>query len=317
MENEVIKTLLAVESVIGVYRNYTLFSKKRKFLSVMRITIEMIISTALTVNNAILLVDNRNIRGEASVRLMFFYHLMVYLTSSALMVCGTVSSCHFEKFIQDFIVLDSSNKKNNTYLKKMRSKKMEFLVILTLSFITCVLFFILKIVSTVYWKKWALSYAFLFLILSESIAEIRFISEQLVFYTYIWMLHFVLKCLNEYLMDIHLKCKTSYSKMLGTGNTNDLITVEEVHEWALKYQRLVNCSKALSACFKFQVRYVLFLNAKMLKLNFSEVQYDLCTYTRACFKTDSHRDTDSRNFKSFGHIPASPACYTMVYVQLY
>lgn len=87
--------------------------------------------------------------------------------------------------------------------------------------------------------------------LSEMWNEIHYFLEQFVLFTFITVLYNLLKCLNASITEVCTKLANEMKKFNNTVYEN--ISVEQVHSWVENYQNIVNCSKEISSCFKYQV----------------------------------------------------------------
>lgn len=254
IENQMINMLIAAENVIGVYRNYISLKKSRKVLALMRIVLEILLSTVALAHSTYV-VEMRSRKNPPC--LLLIIHLMNYFSSVIIAICSIKNSRSYKMFITDFMAVHHSFQKEPMYIKCLRKLKLIFIITTLLCCITNMVLFTTKILHKSVVRGRQLDVGFVVLVILEILVEIRFTLEHTILYIFITMLEYLLKCFNNYIVDIQKKYNNLEMRLyINRRQKKNLLTVNKIEEWATKYQRLVSCSKKLSACFRIQVNYI-------------------------------------------------------------
>lgn len=98
------------------------------------------------------------------------------------------------------------------------------------------------------------SLSLVMLLTTEIFSELCFSLEHVIFYIFISMFIFLLRCLNEYVSDIiKYYDEQEQKKCVGRNETIDHLTEKQIEEWTTNYMFLIGCSKELSPYFCFQL----------------------------------------------------------------
>ena len=250
---KVINMSLKAENIIGVYRNYAFISKSRQIISTMRILVETVICTAIFVYDR----GMYKPAGPTKDRLIYifqFYQFVKLLNGPIIMMISILNSSSFKLFIDKFTSMHHQFLNEPSYIKCSKKLRVIFVIIIALAFITSIGFETSKMIGRLH-RVTELKTCFLIIIfLVNLVAVARYILEHAVMYIYITMVRNLLKCLNISIFDIEVKYdKTKKRLCSDSRESNDILKVDQVEQWATKLKCLLTCSRSLSVCFKAQV----------------------------------------------------------------
>ena len=236
---------------MGVYRNNAFTLKSYQRLNTVRIFIETVIFSVLFIYNMY------KALGKTQGRFIYvfeFYHFVMLLNGPVIMISGILNSRSFKLFIDNFESVHHYFQDEPTYIKCSKRLNIAFVVITTVALITSIGFEASKMIGRL--NKSKEPWLFITLFLADMIVENRYILEHTVMYIYITTVRNLLKCLNNCIFDI--EAKYSYhdikSRVCSVNRqSNEVLTVEQVEQWATQFKCLLICSRNLSVSFKAQV----------------------------------------------------------------
>ena len=245
LENKIMNT---AENIMGVHRNFSAVGKNYKILIIMRIVFETVVCVAVYCQSFLVFSPNLKLRGNVS-RLMVVFHLAFLLNGFSIITCAVQSSHSFELFKNNFREAQYCFWNIDIYKKYIQKFKTIFLIASS----SFTLLNAILITLRIYGSATHVEECYIVLFLIEIYIEIRYLLENIIFYIYISIIQYLLKSMNTTISDIKAKCTELEKKPNSYSLWNDLMTMGQVEEWAMKYQKLESCSNKLSACFSSQV----------------------------------------------------------------
>lgn len=241
------KIMQTAENIMGVHRNYISVGKYYKILILMRIVFEIVLCVAVYCPSFIALSPSLRLRTDVT-KLVAIFHASSLLKGFSIITCAVQSSHSYKLFINNFI--EAQYCFWNIDINKKFIKKFKVIFLLAASsftFLNVILVTLRVLTSPTRIEE---SYIVLFLI--EIYIEIRHLLENVILYIYISIIHYLLQTINTSICELKAKCNV-IEKRPNSYRWTDLLTVGQVEEWAIKYQKLESCSNKLSACFSSQV----------------------------------------------------------------
>ena len=236
---------------MGVYRNYSSQMNYRK-IRITRVALEILISGLILINSIYHAGLDSNMDATRLCRL-FKFHFLNFLSSCTIMICGILNSRSYLIFIKNLVTVQQYFDSEGT--KKYTRELKNFFIIITAVLCFCGVGVLpVRIFFRIFVRKLRFTSSLIMLLTSEIFSELRFSMEHVIFYIYIRMVHCLLKSLNDYVSNIQDYYNEQETKIcIARREVNNPLTEERMEEWATNYMLLVGCSKALSACFSFQV----------------------------------------------------------------
>lgn len=242
------KMLRKTESTIGIRRNYVSLSVPRKILYHLRVFVEIIFATVVLkyIYIVSLTIDSR------MVQMMQSFQIMSVFSGIVIMISSILSSRSYELFIHNFMLVHRCFQNEATYIKCTRKLQNVFVIIAALSCLSSTLIFAAYMCSLIEAKK--LNLATFLITISDVVTEERFILMNATMHVYITMIRNVLQCLNNRISDFQVQYKNKEKGLCSDGpKSDDLLTIEQVKQWAIQFKCLMKCSRNLSVCIKVQV----------------------------------------------------------------
>lgn len=134
----------------------------------------------------------------------------------------------------------------HTYIKRSRQLKTVFVYTTAMFCIASLSILVLYLYFEIYMRNSFTLKAFI-VTLSNVLTEERCIMINAIINISISTIRNLLKCLNNYILNVE-------NKINDNREWNDILTVEQVEQWATQYKCILSCSRSLSVCFKVQVK---------------------------------------------------------------
>lgn len=246
LADTMLDTLLKVENILGIYRNYSLFNTRYKVLVLARTVVEFIFSTIVLVDTIHLILKNGAFDTKLQVTYYIFLHFVYYTNGTSYFLSAIYYTRFYESFLNNYFTVQKYFQNDSIYIKNFQNLRLFF----KMSTFVTVLMTLFRTAFLLYENLPILkheSYLHLLLLsMLTSYIEIRFIMEHLIFFIHLKMLQRLLKCLNNSILIIQTKY---HDKQMPEG------VMETVEQWATHYICLKHCVEELSVSFKIQVSH--------------------------------------------------------------
>ena len=247
----IIKTLTKAENLRGVYRNYVFLSKYLKILSALHIIFDIVVYPVILHNNVTVISQVTNNRIYRIVQIL---QVTIFLSSPVIVISGCLSSRSYKLFIENILSVHKYFQNEPTYIRNSKKLKKNILITTVLSIALIMLALLIKLVCLSFIRHLEMTMKVIVLTISHLMLEERIIIEHIVMYTYITMVKDLLRCVNNGIFDVQVKFNDIETELCSDGTEwNDVLTVEQVEQWATQFKCLLTCSRNLSVCFKAQV----------------------------------------------------------------
>lgn len=239
---------------MGTYRCYLSLTKRHKCFAVLRIIVEIVIFVLIYINSLYVICIKLKVQNEVWHSTVVSYHVINIINSVLFSVCGVLSCRSYSQFKSNFNVIDSHYLQDLMYINSLKKIKAVILITLFSIFIFSLGYLSFKILTVDEFLFELFDVGYYVLKLAEKCTETRCIIEHVTLYAYITMLHTLLKCVNQRILNIQDTFIKRGDEVLFKGNFRHNF-LSEVKIISAHYKKLLNCSRHLSACFNIQVLY--------------------------------------------------------------
>lgn len=248
-----INVLIITENFLGIYRNFSYLPKKRQVFIAMRTAVELIVTCSLFWNRVYYL--TASIENEFLMpHVMIMFHFVILVTGTIIILTSMQSSRNYKIFITKYMTLQTSYRNELIYTKSLKRLKIFFIIASSICLFTSTSNLMLKVTTKYYLQKEKFILSYFMLMMIEMLHEIRFMMEHVVLYIYISLLRSFLECINQCLSLTQIKYEHIENRLYKDRRESDeILTVEEVEQWAKMYECMVISSKNLSICFRMLV----------------------------------------------------------------
>lgn len=239
MKNSILKLLINVENLLGVYRNYYLFSPRKRFLVSFRIVTEILFSLYVTVKNY------EGYENRSKFRFIYFcFNLSLSL------IINLEAILKSAKFIHIMFIIDEAHtyfSDDQFYLKNIKRTclilKITMVIYITTRFCTMI-YIIDKYLDGEYDRP-----MFVYVILVFCLSETRYVIEYFVIVG-------IMSIMAEQVRSITRRISRS-SKARGKFHGSNVIVRQDFFssfEWKKKYTIIKDCYNHVNDVFGIQVR---------------------------------------------------------------
>lgn len=244
---KIIKSLEILENILCVYKNYLFYGKRSKLMIMIHIVFKFLYNLlVLLVYIFLKKIEPQRFNYKHSIFLTI--HLAILYGDTFIVLYSLYKSEAYKTFITNLISIHKIY--NNDVNYQMNLKRLQ-----TMLFTICAALIIiavsLNVQNTIYLLISFEDFPMLTILMTQSsimYSEVCFILEYLVLYTFLSLLSNMLQSLNKTVLMMHEQIQKRETLV---DSSSDLI--EKVQQLAELYKCLVNLSKQLSPCFKYQV----------------------------------------------------------------
>lgn len=254
-ENKIINMVTTIENILGIYRNFSSFSKRRQVIIVIRVVVEIILAIYLFLNLVYPLYANFEKSANYKLYIRIIYHFIRLSDGIIVILFAIKNSSNYKVFLTEYIRVENFLQKEPTYTKCLKKLRRFFILVSSISITVCIFIFILLLPArNKNFQGVDLMVPYYIWMVIKLMNELRFMLEHMVLYTYITMLQSYLECINQFILKTQMKYDATENRLYkDRRQNNEILRVEEVEHWAKTYECLTICSKHLSTCFKMQV----------------------------------------------------------------
>ncbi|CAH1645886.1 unnamed protein product [Spodoptera littoralis] len=260
--------LLKAERVLGVHRNFEFLSFCNKFFIIFRVIFELIaISYVFYHNCYTFLIPVTGSTKKITPVIFLIFYFCNFLGGFVIMIYGIRKSRSFKLFFTSIMSLHYRFKTESLFYKD-NSKRFKYVVKIVVMFHSCgcAIMFMTKALNKIYREPETMTFLYFVFVFLEIYIEMRHIMENVVLYTYVTMIYYFMKTVNHSISSVveeyDRKEKKSYEER--KEENEQILTIHDLDEWAIKYRDLVGCCKKLSACFSSQMLFCLFISSVQL-----------------------------------------------------
>ncbi|KAG6449427.1 hypothetical protein O3G_MSEX006070, partial [Manduca sexta] len=242
-----IKTIIFVENMLCIYRNYIFYGENAKRIRILRITVEIILYAAVSVIGLIILYNHFH-NNLGTVLIIYLINILFLGYSTLCMINGMRHSNYFKEFVDTFEKLHRNFDNDITYNKSLNFLNLLFILASTTYFVMISLELTIDKINQ---KLFNQAIFFGILVIWEKIIRwYRMISEYLVYCVLVTILHNFFKRFNE---NLDKTQKILHENIINGGDMSYRINLKIIEESTEMYTILVVNSKAFRKCFGEQV----------------------------------------------------------------
>lgn len=237
----ILKLLSTIENILGIYRNYCLLSKFKKFSIWFQILIEIIVVSCsfLFLRQIVGLKKHEYIIITYMICSLSIIILSLYNSGNYIKVTRSIKNSH-QRFIHDKV-----------YLRKLsrKYKMLMFVIIFYVSIMTVLEFY----VFTFNWKSTSMYDLNVVYFIYLSICKLRFSFQFVVTYSFSMLLSEQIKCIARGISK-ERKLESIITEDEDT-NTIEVISqdVTSFDEWTTIYKNIKECSDLINIIFGVEV----------------------------------------------------------------
>lgn len=241
---EVIRLLIYLENIVGIYRNYSHYSMRTKFLAIVRILLEIILLPMVSMlASYFLFLPIHSVTSSWYIIIIMEKAAVVY--NSILLITSLIKAKSSEEFIKHLKCVDEILKEDANYVKAVSRGRVVF------SIFTASILLLRTVVVVMRYVNVCLSSDRVSHLIKYSITnytihfwiDLRYFLESCIFFMYTTVLTEMLKCFAE-------KINVAKEKLREQRET---IREEEVDGWLEMYDHLASCGRGVNSLFSFQV----------------------------------------------------------------
>lgn len=258
---EVIKQLLFIENMVGIYRSYLSYSIKAKSFIALRILMEITLTFVFSfVNHFLALQESNESRITAYIMLFFtfledFYNFIILISS----VLQTQSSVGLLKRLK---VVNETLQENVKYVSALRKRHLLFKILATLMLVIQVIVFIIRIAKSYIILDYSPSLIpFNSFLIMQFWINFRYFVENCIYFAFLLTLGTMIKYFDEKLKLIEKKVREQQHS----------IREEETDDWVIIFNHLALSGKHINSLFRFQV--CTYFKTKYIIIKFSMLSY--------------------------------------------
>lgn len=248
-----IKIIVAIENILGIYRNYTFLRQSRRILVQIRVFVESCVVVAAFVYLLTYDFAGFSLQGTeldtVTYLISLFYICFTTINTLTIFILSYVKSDYFKDFIFNINAVYEIFKNDETHKHRVKIQQRRFLLDIILyavamSFMTCSYTFDLF----VYPPATQVIVMFIY----EMFQQHRFFYENFVFFEYTKLINVPLHFLNESTSAVVDKFNDEQDEIIDDAILRKLR--EELEKWAEANQLLMAASDNLRQCFGIQVK---------------------------------------------------------------
>ncbi|KAG6449426.1 hypothetical protein O3G_MSEX006050, partial [Manduca sexta] len=214
-----INTIIFVENMLCIYRNYIFYSENAKRIRILRITIEIILYAAVTFVDVIILYHHFQ-KSSETVLLIILNNILFLGYSILCMINGMRNSNYFKELIDTFGKLHRNCGNDITYNKSLNCLNLTF-VVASVTY---------SVILSVVLTQDKINHEIILLIWVKIIKWYRVISEYLVYYILVTILHIFFKRFNGSLDKTQRLLNENIIKVGDMTDQTNLKIIEESTE---------------------------------------------------------------------------------------
>ncbi|CAH0604919.1 unnamed protein product [Chrysodeixis includens] len=243
-----LRILVFVENVVGIYRNYLYFKTYQKVLIIIRIFLEVFLSIAIASHNVALSFFTSFETGE-DVRISGLFQAIILMKVLVLSIGPLRSAKSYKLYLEDVKIIYNRFKDVPSYAKSLKMLKLKCCLVTVIFVISSGALTIIRINNLLYWKNHNII-NFMVQECYETFVDFRYIFEQFVAYSAITGIYDSLKLINESVLGVLDQCSKKGNGQICDEDDkicHDLL--KEVNSWMEFYRYVMSCTKYLSRCF--------------------------------------------------------------------
>ncbi|KAG6449428.1 hypothetical protein O3G_MSEX006065 [Manduca sexta] len=242
-----IKSIIFLENLLCIYRNYTFYRDKEKKLRLFRVIVEIIVNMAITIAD-ITVKYNHFEKKIWTFFLVILKHSILVGYSIFCIINAILHKDSFKELVDTFDKIHKNLNKDVTHNRFLTRLNIKCILV-------SVVYIIIVSVDSIYDQKnvnyYDQPFYFIMMFVGAIIVKsYRLSMEYLVYSIFVTILHKLCKRLNYLLDEMQTKLHES---IMEDGNISDEIDLKIIEESAEMYGDLFISSKAIRKCFCAQV----------------------------------------------------------------
>lgn len=246
-----IQYFLLTENIKGIYRNYLFYGRRSRKRVLFCIIFEILLNLVLLVNNLHIFEQVYEYKVDSYY---YFVILFVFLSNFTSIVFSVLKSLEYKMAVTNLMIVHDDFIEDSNYKNNLKQLKTVIIVSFTVLFIIIFPHMVWQFRLLTLLKNNSFAIIIFFWCVSLLCNKINFILDFFALYIYIDLLSNLLKCLNSTVLELedkmYIEKKNKSMIEINKQNLNMLAKIQRCAEW---YACLVESSKQLSECFKYQV----------------------------------------------------------------
>lgn len=253
-----LRILVFVENVMGIYRNYLYFNKYLKVLIIIRVIFEIVVSLGIAWHNVRISVYKSIETGE-DVLVLLLFQAIILMKVFVLGIGPLRKAMDYKLYLENLKIINNRCQDIPSYAKSLNVMKLKCFVVAILIVSSSVVLSISR-VNDLNTKNPLIFVNAMVEECYEAWVDYRYIIDHLVAYTGITGIRDCLKILNESVHDVIEQCSKEQEEHFEEEDRTKTDLVKQVNGWMEFYGYIMSCKKHLSRCFSELV-------IKFIKLN--------------------------------------------------